>query len=224
MQPKTELSQDIQRSLGRVSDILIPLWPDARPLLEYSSCFELLCSVILSAQTTDEQVNEATPRLFAAFPDPEAMAGAEIEAIEGFIHSIGFYHSKARYLLSTARILVNRHGSSVPDTMEELLELPGVGRKTANLVLSACTGAPGVVVDTHVMRAAMRLGFFGKRDPVAIEATIREGIEADRLTAFSHALNRHGKFICKARAPACAIGEPCPLALFCPRIGIEAAS
>jgi endonuclease III len=209
-------------SLDTVADILIPIWPDARPLLEYSSCFELLCSVILSAQTTDEQVNEATPGLFKAFPDPEAMAKADIGAIEGFIRTVGFYHVKARYLSSTARILVERHDSTVPKTMEELLELPGVGRKAANLVLSACTGTPGVIVDTHVMRAALRLGLCGKRDPTAIEMAIREGLGSSKLTAFSHALNRHGKFVCKARSPACTVGEPCPLSQLCPRIGVEA--
>jgi endonuclease-3 len=223
MKVEAGLSNSERSRLEAVANILVPLWPDARPLLEYSSCFELLCSVILSAQTTDDQVNKATPGLFAAFPDPEAMSRADIQAIENRIRTIGFYHVKARYLSSTARILVERHGSAVPKTMEELLELPGVGRKTANLVLSACTGTPGVIVDTHVMRAAVRLGLCGKRDPAAIEMAIREGLDASKLTAFSHALNRHGKFVCKARSPACTVGEPCPLSQLCPRIGVEAA-
>jgi len=209
-------------TIVEVADILIPLWPDARPLLDYSSCFELLCSVILSAQTTDEQVNAATPALFAAYPDPEAMAGAEIEAIEDLIRTVGFYHVKARYLSSTARILVEQHHAAVPETMEELLELPGVGRKTANLVLSACTDTPGVIVDTHVMRASVRLGLCGRRDPEVIEIAIREGLEAGRLTAFSHALNRHGKFVCTARSPACLANRGCPLDALCPREGLEA--
>jgi len=220
MKPEVRPPEGIRSPFDAVADILIPLWPDARPLLEYSSSFELLCSVILSAQTTDEQVNRATPGLFAAFPDPEAMSRAELGAIEGFIRTIGFYHVKARYLSSTARILVERYGSAVPGTMEELLELPGVGRKTANLVLSACTETPGVIVDTHVMRATVRLGLCGKRDPAAIEKAIRAGLDSHRLTAFSHALNRHGKFICRARSPACTVGEPCPLAQICPRIGV----
>ena len=209
-------------SMAEVADILIPLWPDARPLLDYSSCFELLCSVILSAQTTDEQVNAATPGLFEAYPDPKAMAGAEIAAIEGLIRTVGFYRVKARYLSSSAQILVERHGSEVPKTMEELLELPGVGRKTANLVLSACTETPGVIVDTHVMRASLRLGFCGRKDPGRIEKAIRDGLEEGRLTTFSHALNRHGKYVCKARSPACKAGRICPLEGLCPQNGLEA--
>lgn len=209
--------------LRKTAEILIPLWPDARPLLQYRSCFELLCSVILSAQTTDEQVNAATPALFSAYPDPEALSKAPVGAIEGYIRSIGFYHVKARYLQATARRLVEKHGSQVPRSMEELLALPGVGRKTANLVLSACTGAPGVVVDTHVMRASFRLGFCDRKDPALIEAFVRKGLTAERLTAFSHALNRHGKFVCRARTPACLSGEFCPLSTLCPRNGVELA-
>ena len=222
MEPTVEASTNPRPSLGILADILIPLWPDARPLLAYSSCFELLCSVILSAQTTDEQVNAATPRLFATFPDALAMSKASIEDLETFIHSIGFFHVKARYLSSTAKILVERCGSAVPETMEGLLALPGVGRKTANLVLSACTGLPGVIVDTHVLRAALRLGICPERDPYTVEMAIREGLGAERLTAFSHALNRHGKFVCRARAPACLSREDCPLFRLCPRLGLEA--
>ncbi len=207
--------------IARIRDVLVPLWPDARPLLSYSDCFELLCAVMMSAQTTDEQVNAVTPALFARYPDALAMAAAEPEDIEPIIRSIGFFHTKARHLVQTARILARERGGAVPTTMEGLLELPGVGRKTANLVASACFGAPGIIVDTHVARAAVRLGIYAKKDPDAIEAIIRDNLAPEYHTAFSHALNRHGKFTCSARAPACVAGDrSCPLEAFCPKRGL----
>ncbi|MCE1196936.1 endonuclease III [bacterium] len=212
---------DMKAHIARIRDILVPLWPDARPLLSYANCFELLCAVMMSAQTTDEQVNAVTPALFARYPDAEAMASAEPENIEPMIHSIGFFHTKARHLVQTARILSRERGGAVPATMEGLLELPGVGRKTANLVASACFGAPGIIVDTHVARSAVRLGLYAKKDPDAIEAIIRENLDPEDHTAFSHALNRHGKFICTARAPACVAGDrSCPLEAICPKYGL----
>jgi endonuclease III len=227
--------------LSRIREILVPLWPDAKPLLQYSSCFELLCSVILSAQCTDEQVNAVTPRLFKAYPDAPALAAAEPEDVEGYIRTVGFFHTKARHLVLTARMLKQNFGGKVPSGMEDLLSLPGVGRKTANLVASACFGVPGIIVDTHVMRVAFRLGIHGKKDPAEIEMTIRDNVEERYYTAFSHALNRHGKFVCKARAPACLVAgheriashariaaspagtiayPSCPLEAFCPKIGL----
>ncbi len=174
---------DMKAHIARIRDILVPLWPDARPLLSFSDCFELLCAVMMSAQTTDEQVNAVTPALFARYPDAAAMAAAEPEDIEPIIRSIGFFHTKARHLVQTARILAGERGGKVPNTMEELLELPGVGRKTANLVASACFGAPGIIVDTHVARSAVRLGLYPKKDPDAIEAVIRSG--------FRHQIRAH---------------------------------
>ena len=212
---------DVKARIARIRDIIIPLWPDARPLLSFSNCFELLCAVMMSAQTTDEQVNAVTPALFARYPDAAAMATADPGDIEPIIRSIGFFHTKARHLVQTARILARERGGAVPNTMEGLLALPGVGRKTANLVASACFGVPGIIVDTHVARAAVRLGLYAKKDPDAIEAIIRENLEPEDHTAFSHALNRHGKFICTARAPACVAGDRvCPLEGFCPKKGV----
>ncbi len=208
--------------LSRIREILLPLWPDPKPLLHYSSCFELLCSVILSAQCTDEQVNAVTPRLFKAYPDAPSLASAQPEEIEGYIRTVGFFHAKARHLVLTARALAQNFDGRVPADMEDLLSLPGVGRKTANLVASACFGVPGITVDTHVMRVAFRLGIHCKKDPAAIETTIRDNMEEGYHTAFSHALNRHGKFVCKARSPACVSGDStCPLEDFCPKIGLK---
>ncbi|HTX71321.1 MAG TPA: endonuclease III [Rectinemataceae bacterium] len=201
----------------RVHDCLVPLWPDATPLLDYHDCFELLCAVILSAQCTDEQVNRVTPELFRRWPDSAAMARAGPEELEQVIHSVGFFHTKARHLVGTASAIEQRHGGRVPESMDELLALPGVGRKTANLVLSACFGAPGIIVDTHVLRVGLRLGIGAKADAGDMERRIAELVEPGKRTAFSHALNRHGKHVCLARKPRCA---DCPLASFCPRIGL----
>jgi len=216
---------DMRAHIARIRDILVPLWPDARPLLSFLDCFELLCAVMMSAQTTDEQVNAVTPALFARYPDAAAMAAAEPEDIEPIIRSIGFFHTKARHLVQTARLLASERGGAVPATMDGLLALPGVGRKTANLVASACFGAPGIIVDTHVARSAVRLGIYAKKDPDAIEAIIRDNLAPEDHTAFSHALNRHGKFTCSARAPACvARDRGCPLEGFCPKSGMGLAT
>jgi endonuclease-3 len=207
--------------LHKIERILVPLWPDAKPLLHSASCFELLCAVILSAQTTDDQVNKVTGSLFAAYPTPEAMALAKPEDVESLIGSLGFYRVKARHLIGTAQSLVRRFDSKVPSTMEGLLSLPGVGRKTANLVISACFGEPGIIVDTHVSRVVFRLGIHENRDPGEIEELIAHNMEAEGRTAFSHALNRHGKFTCSARTPACRSGRNCPLEFLCPKAGLK---
>jgi endonuclease III len=210
---------------NEVLEILSPLWPEAKPLLEYHTPFELLCAVALSAQCTDDQVNRVTPRLFAAWPDPAAMANAELSDVEEVIHSLGFFRSKARHLVKAAHILEERFGGRVPDRMEDLLELPGVGRKTANLVLSAVFGQPGIIVDTHVLRVCLRLGLGDKRDATDMERRIALLLPPENWTLFSHAVNRHGKFVCIARKPACLPDSPlpaCPLLGICPRIGIAA--
>jgi endonuclease III len=203
---------------------LAPLWPDAAPLLEYRNPFELVCAVALSAQCTDEQVNRATPGLFARWPSPAAMAAAEIGEVEEAIHSLGFFRTKARHLVEAARLIEGRFGGRVPSAMEELLELPGVGRKTANLVLSACFGQPGIIVDTHVLRVCLRLGLGPKSEASDMEKRIAELLPRERWTRFSHAVNRHGKFVCVARRPACVPGSPlpeCPLLHLCPRLGLD---
>ena len=207
--------------IALVKAILLPLWPEAKPLLSYSDCFELLCAVMLSAQTTDEQVNGVTPALFARYPDARTMAGAEVLEVEAIIHSVGFFHTKARHLVATAQILLREFGGKVPSDMEALMSLPGVGRKTANLVASACFGSPGIIVDTHVMRVVFRLGLYPKKDPTAIEYCLRANLEEEYHTAFSHALNRHGKYTCTARLPAC-LGKDsaCPLEEICPKRGL----
>lgn len=194
---------------------LTALWPRAEPLLAYDDCFELLVAVVLSAQTTDDQVNRVTPELFRRWPDPGRLAEADLADLEDCVHSLGFYRTKARHLIGLSRILQERFEGRVPATMEELLELPGVGRKTANLVASACFGRPGIIADTHFLRVCQRLGLTENRDPAAAELRIEALIEPEYRTAFSHAVNRHGKFVCKARrpdCPGCAVRELCPSA------------
>ncbi|HOV95107.1 MAG TPA: endonuclease III, partial [Spirochaetales bacterium] len=132
---------------------------------------------------------------------------------------VGFFHTKARNLIATAQRICLENAGEPPSTIEDLIKLPGVGRKTANLVASACYGVPGVIVDTHVLRVSYRLGISAKKDPALIENLIRANFPQDKLTAFSHALNRHGKFVCTARKPGCTL-EGCPLEELCPRIGI----
>jgi endonuclease-3 len=221
IQTKSGDQVTLTERIALIKAILLPLWPDAKPLLSYSDCFELLCAVMLSAQTTDEQVNGVTPALFARYPDAQAMAGAEIQEVEALIHSVGFFHTKARHLVATAQILLREFGGKVPSNMAALMSLPGVGRKTANLVASACFGSPGIIVDTHVMRVVFRLGLYPKKDPTAIEYCLRANLEAEYHTAFSHALNRHGKYTCIARLPACLSKDStCPLERICPKCGL----
>ncbi|MEN6477365.1 MAG: endonuclease III [Rectinema sp.] len=215
----------MEKYLREIYDILVPIWPEAKPLLEYRSPFELLCAVVLSAQCTDEQVNRVTPGLFARYPDVAAMAEADSAELEALIHSTGFFRTKARHLIESARIIVSEFGGMVPETMTGLLRLPGVGRKTANLVASACFGHPGIIVDTHVLRVALRLGLHDRREPAEVETVIETNLAPEFRTAFSHALNRHGKYVCTARKPACMLGAsstvaPCPLLSLCPRIGL----
>lgn len=197
---------------------LVPRWPDQRPLVHHHNCFELLIAVMLSAQTTDEQVNAVTPVLFARYPDAWSLAGANIDDVASIIHPVGFFNTKARHIVRTAQELVTRLGGKVPDTMEDLLSLPGVGRKTANLVHSACHDAPGIIVDTHVLRVLYRLGITPRRDPGIAEEIVRVHLDHSLHTAFSYAVNRHGKFVCTARKPCCTQEHcECPLLDLCPR-------
>jgi endonuclease-3 len=223
----SSLTAERKRAL-EVLAILGPLWPDAKPLLHYDSCFQLCCAVALSAQCTDEQVNRTTPGLFARWPDAASMAKADVREVENTIRSLGFFRTKARHLVETARLLVERHQGRIPETMEELLELPGIGRKSANLIRSACFGKAGIIVDTHVLRTAVRLGFYPRPlstsgpDPEILEKHIASLLPPELWTRFSHAVNRHGKHVCKARKPDCMNPDrdPCPLLGLCPRKGM----
>jgi len=200
---------------------LAPLWPDARPLLRYENCFQLLIAVILSAQTTDEQVNMVTGLLFEKYPSAAALGAATLHDVENIIHPVGFYHVKAQHIVATAQALAEHYAGAIPPSLEAMLELPGVGRKTANLVASACLDMPGIIVDTHVLRVLVRLGLCPKRDATLAETIVREKLPSAAHTQFSYSVNRHGKFTCTARNPACVrSGDSCPLDDLCPKIGV----
>lgn len=179
-------------------------YPDAVCSLQYKKDYELLFATRLSAQCTDERVNMITPALYEHFPTLEAIANADVTEVEEYIKSCGFYHSKARDIVACAKALLERHGGRVPDTMEELCALPGVGRKTANLILGDVFGKPSVVVDTHCIRLSNRIGLVdGLKDPAKIETELRKMLPEEKSSDFCHRLVLHGRAVCSARKPNC---------------------
>jgi endonuclease-3 len=190
------------------------LYPAADCELDRKNPFELLCATILSAQCTDQRVNQVTPALFARFPTPAAMARAPLPVLEDLIRSTGFFRNKAKSLLGAARLLHEKWGGEVPRSMAELVQLPGVARKTANVVLGTAFGiASGVVVDTHVTRLAQRLGLSHETAPEKIEADLMRLVPQASWIRFSHQLIWHGRRVCSARKPDC---DACGLAPHCP--------
>ena len=201
---------------ARAAEILRVLaaeYPDARPHLDFRNAFELLTATILAAQCTDEMVNKVTPELFRRYPHPARLAAADPETLEGLIKSTGFYRNKAKSLLAMARGMVERFGGRMPRTVEELVELPGVGRKTANVVAGNCFGVPAIIVDTHFKRLAGRLGLSEESDPDKIERDLWAVVPESDRTRFSLVINEHGRRVCvarKPRCPECKIAELCP--------------
>ncbi|KFJ07389.1 endonuclease III [Bifidobacterium tsurumiense] len=192
--------------------------PDPQCALDFTNPFELLVATVLSAQTTDKRVNMVTPPLFASYPSPEELAAANPEIVENIIHSLGFYRSKSRNIIALSHDLMERFDGEVPSNMEDLVTLPGVGRKTANVVLGNAFGIPGFPVDTHVIRVTGRLRWredwkSTNPDPVHIEKEITSYFPAEEWTDLSHRLILHGRAICHARTPDCA---HCPLQQTCP--------
>jgi endonuclease-3 len=201
-------------------EILRQTYPEAHCALRFDNPFQLLAATILSAQCTDVQVNRVTPELFARFPEVEKMAGADLEELENLVRPTGFYRNKARSLLGCAGMLVKKFQGQVPHTLEELIGLPGVGRKTANVVLGNAYGIPGMVVDTHVKRLSRRMGWTTSTDPEKIEQHLCELLPKKDWTFASHLLIHHGREICKAPVPLC---STCPLQELCPKIGVDKA-
>ena len=202
------------RDAAALYDRLLATHPDAHCELDYRTPFELLVATVLSAQCTDRRVNMVTPALFARFPDARALAAASLEEVEALVRTTGFFRAKARNLVAMAKALVEEHGGEVPADMDALVRLPGVGRKTANVVLGDAFGiGAGVVVDTHVARVSRRLGLARADDPVRIEAELSALFPRERWTMLSHLLIFHGRRICDARRPRC---ERCTLRELCP--------
>ena len=206
--------------MAEIAARLAERWPDAVVELDHQNAYQLLVATILAAQSTDKLINTVTPALFARYPDPRALAAAEPSELEAMIFSTGFYRMKAKHLIGMARAVTERHGGVVPDTMEALVELPGVARKTANVVLgSAFSKNEGVVVDTHVSRLAPRLGLTRQSDPAGIEQDLMRLVPRDQWSIFAHRLIWHGRRVCHARKPDC---EHCTLAPLCPSAGLDA--
>ena len=193
------------------------LYPDSICSLQYEKDYELLFAVRLSAQCTDERVNKVTPALFARFPSLEAFAQADPEEVGEYIHSCGFFRAKSRDLVLCAQMLLRDYGGKVPDTMEELLKLPGVGRKTANLIVGDIYGKPAVVTDTHCIRITGRLGLTKNTVPVKVEDDLRAVLPPEESNDFCHRLVLHGRAVCTARHAYC---EKCCMADFCKRVGV----
>lgn len=192
-------------------------YPDAHCELDFTSPFELLVATVLSAQTTDVRVNSITPTLFAQFPDATRLACADREVVEAIVKPTGFFRAKTASILKLADQLVERFDGEVPNTLANLVTLPGVGRKTANVVLGNAFGVPGITVDTHFGRMVRRFGWTDLEDPVKVEHAIGELIPKRDWTQLSHVLIFHGRRICHARKPACGV---CPVAAMCPSFGL----
>jgi endonuclease-3 len=216
LKPKSGAGDGLDLDPKRIEELLKRLraaYPNAECALHHRNAWELLVATILSAQCTDARVNMVTPSLFKKFPSPAAFAAASLPAIEEEIRSTGFYHNKAKSISGAAKKVVSEFGGKVPETMAELLTLPGVARKTANVVLGvAFKKAEGVVVDTHVLRLSHRLGLTSAEDPKKVEEDLMRIIPKDRWIAFSHEMIHHGRQICVARKPRCV---ECPLETLC---------
>ncbi len=208
-----------KKKISELTSILKRAYPGADCSLDHKDPFQLLIATILSAQCTDERVNRVTPALFKKYPGPAEMAKAQLPDLEKLVRSTGFYKNKALSLKEASKAIVGNFGGKVPRTMEELLTLRGVARKTANVVLGSAFGiAAGVVVDTHVKRLAFRLDLTKETDPAKIEQDLMKALPKSDWIWFAHALVLHGRAVCGARKPLC---EKCPAAKLCPRNGVK---
>ena len=205
------------RRARKINRVLAETYPEARSELDFHDAFELLVVTVLSAQTTDRRVNSISPTLFAAYPDARAMAGADREKIEQIIQPTGFFRAKTESLLKLSQALVERYDGEVPGRLEDLVTLPGVGRKTANVVLGNAFGVPGITVDTHFGRLSRRFGWTTEDDPVKVEHEVGALVPRREWTLLSHRVIFHGRRVCHARTPACGA---CGLARWCPSYGL----
>ncbi len=207
-----------RRRARRIAALLAELYPDAHCALHHQDPLQLLVATILSAQCTDTRVNMVTPGLFARYPDAAAFAAANQAELEKAIQSTGFFRNKARNIIACCRQIMAQHGGQVPSTMEHLVQLPGIGRKTANVILGDSFDTPGITVDTHVGRLSRRMGLTTETDPEKVERDLMKLIPQQEWTRFSHRMIFHGRQVCFARKPNCA---GCTLAKVCPKIGVD---
>jgi len=217
---KSPTKNDTERSqhVTAILNALKKQYPDAECALQHKTSFQLLVATILSAQCTDERVNATTPGLFKKYPNAEKLAKAKIADVEKIVKPLGFFRSKAKNICGMAQALVEDHDGKIPRSLDELVALPGVGRKTANVVLGTAFGIPsGVVVDTHVKRISHLLGLTDSKNPDIIERDLMEILPQEEWIMYSHRLIHHGRRICIARRPRC---TECPLLPYCPRVGL----
>ncbi len=218
---KRESREELKTRAARIAKALAKLYPEARISLDFKTPWQCLAATILSAQCTDERVNQVTPALFAKYPDAAAIAAADASDVERMIISTGFFRQKTKSLMAAAQDIVERFGNRLPDTMEDLVTLRGVGRKTANVVLGHVHGKPGLVVDTHVRRLSFRLGLTRSSEPEIIEQDLCAILPPTDWTSFSMRLILHGRQVCYARAPRC---TQCALLPDCPQVGVKLAA
>lgn len=214
--PAPESPLALTRRARRIERVLAETYPDARCELDFDDPFQLLVVTVLSAQTTDKRVNAVRPTLFAAYPDAGAMAAADRETLEGIVGPLGFFRAKTESLLKLSAHLVEHHDGQVPGRLDDLVKLPGVGRKTANVVLGNAFDVPGITVDTHFGRLARRFGWTEETDPVKVEHAVGALFPKRDWTMLSHHLIWHGRRRCHAQKPACGA---CPVARWCPAYG-----
>jgi endonuclease-3 len=211
-------TDELRKRAKRIVSLLKKQYPDAKCALNYENPLQLLVATVLSAQCTDVRVNMVTPALFARYPNAESFANADRGELETAIKSTGFFRNKARSIQGSTKRIVSDYGGEVPNTLEELVHLPGVGRKTANVILGNAFGVPGITVDTHVRRVSHRLGLTKHAIPEKIEQDLMKLIPKKEWTAFSHRMIFHGRQVCLARKPKC---EICILNRVCPKIGVK---
>jgi endonuclease-3 len=216
--PPREGADDRKRRAGRIARRLAAAYPDAWCSLNFRSPWELLVATVLSAQSTDAQVNRITPELFRDFPTPHALAAAGVDRLEERIRATGMFRRKARALQRMARQVVDGHDGEVPSSLDALIRLDGVGRKTANVVLGSAFGQPAITVDTHFGRLARRMGLSRHDDPERVERDVHALLPPDEWTRFSHRMIHHGREVCGARRPMC---DRCPVESLCLRIGVN---
>ncbi|MCS7229390.1 MAG: endonuclease III [Candidatus Kryptonium sp.] len=208
-----ETTQDKKKRVRKIINVLKKLYPDAKTHLRFSNPLELLVATILAAQCTDERVNKVTEYLFKKYRTAHDYADADLKVLEQEIKPTGFYRNKAKAIKNCCKVLVEKYDGRVPDTLEELVDLPGVGRKTANAVLANAFGKQGIIVDTHLKRVTTRLGLVKSKDPDKIEFELMEIVPKNSWTLFSNIIGEHGRYVCEARKPKCSI---CKISKLCP--------